>query len=99
MKGRVPVGAGLGNGLTTRTIGDASGSETHTLTIDEMPSHTHIVPNKVIKTGLDTADGLDATNNEIDNINTDDKPTSPTGGGQPHNNMQPFLVLNYIIRY
>lgn len=41
--GRVMGIAGSGSGLTPRAIGDVSGSETHTLTIDEMPAHNHAI--------------------------------------------------------
>lgn len=98
MRGRVPIGAGSGDGLTTRTLADIGGSETHTLTIDEMPSHTHNVSNTVQKTGDNTMGSSDQTANEIDNIHTITTTSTATGGGEPHNNMQPFIVLNYIIR-
>lgn len=41
MRGRNPVGAGTGSGLTARTLGTQAGSETHTLSVSEMPSHDH----------------------------------------------------------
>ena len=41
MQGRVPGGIGTGTGLTARILGDTTGTETHTLTIAEMPAHTH----------------------------------------------------------
>src|SRR3954447_6125965 len=41
LRGRVPVGAGTGAGLTARTLGAAGGEENHTLSAAEMPSHNH----------------------------------------------------------
>ncbi len=41
LQGRFPLGAGAGNGLTARTVGQNGGEESHTLTADEMPAHTH----------------------------------------------------------
>jgi len=41
LRGRVMVGAGTGAGLSARTLGQAFGQETHTLTVAEMPSHSH----------------------------------------------------------
>ncbi|ULY68609.1 hypothetical protein [Chlorella virus XW01] len=123
LRGRVIIGNGAGDGLTNRSIGQNGGSETHTLTINEIPSHTHTgttnssgahnhtVQNTVQKTGNNTPDGLDSTINEIDNIATTTTTTSTdgnhthtfttnsTGGGQAHNIVQPFTVLNYIIKY
>jgi microcystin-dependent protein len=41
LRGRSPIGAGAGVGLTARNLGERIGAETHSLTVDEMPSHTH----------------------------------------------------------
>lgn len=41
LRGRVPVGQGQGTGLTNRVIGQTLGTETVTLTVDQMPAHTH----------------------------------------------------------
>ncbi len=56
--GRVMGIAGLGSGLTARTIGDISGTETHTLTINEMPSHNHAITDPVhTHTGTTSVNG------------------------------------------
>lgn len=99
LKGRVVVGSGAEGGLTTRSLGDIGGSETHTLDIDEIPSHSHNVSNTVQITGSNTPGSLDNSANEIDNQNITSTTSSAVGGGQSHNNMQPFVVLNYIIKY
>jgi microcystin-dependent protein len=99
LSGRVIIGRGNGSGLSSRSIGDIGGSETHTLDIDEIPSHSHNVSNTVQITGSNTPDGLDDTSDEIDNKNITSTTSSTVGGGQSHNNMQPFVVLNYIIKY
>lgn len=99
MRGRVGIGASSSaiNGLSTaKTLATSSGEETHTLTIDEMPSHTHDVEN-VLEHNGDTypALGFDprALGREVS------KTTDAAGSGLAHNNMQPYLVLNYIIKY
>lgn len=107
MRGRVAVGAGSNPSLTSRSLGTTGGEETHTLTAGEMPSHTHTsnatggAVGLVRSTGNNTAgSGLDNTANEPDlyaqplalTINT-------AGSGQSHNNMQPFIVLQYLIKY
>lgn len=92
LRGRVPIGSGQGSGLTNRTLGGTGGSETHTLTVDEIPAHTHEYSQSI---GTSTAaSGSSYTVRDVYQTST----TTSTGGGQAHNNMQPYLVINYIIK-
>lgn len=106
LSGRVVVGQGTGAGLTARSMGSTGGAETHTLTTSEMPSHSHTSNATGGSLGLITADGLNTA------TDTDSSAVEPnlyaapvalsidsSGDGGAHNNMQPFTVLNYIIKY
>jgi microcystin-dependent protein len=106
LSGRVVVGQGSGSGLTSRSMGATGGAETHTLTTGEIPSHSHTSNATGGGLGLMTADGnntavgVDASAVEP-NLYTAPAALSinDAGGGGAHNNMQPFAVLNYIIRF
>lgn len=74
--------------LTNRTIGDAGGEETHALTNAEMPSHTHTVDGAANTGGAAGGGSLALSNNT----------TSAAGSDSPHNNMPPFVTVNYIIK-
>jgi microcystin-dependent protein len=98
LRGRVPIHVGQGF-----TQGQAAGQEFHTLTQSEMPMHTHIANANSgnATTPIPTGNLLGAGNNmyaQPTNLVTLD-PSSVTnvGGSQPHENRQPFLVLNYCI--
>lgn len=94
LRGRAPIGAGQGDGLTDRVIGAVDGEETHQLTVDEMPNHTHQYGAPHLQTygmGSFAERGVNPTSQEWYSV-------SDAGGDQPHNNMQPFLVVNYIIK-
>lgn len=93
IRGRVSIGAGQGSGLTNRTLAATGGAETHTLTIAEMPAHTHTYHAGQFGSGYGPVDG-----NSINEWSDIYPATSSTGGGGAHNNMQPFIVLNYIIK-
>lgn len=106
MQGRVAVGTGSGAGLTTRNLGNTGGAETHTLTTTEMPSHSHTSNTVGGSIGLITADGSNTagvTDSTAIEPNLYAAPQSltinSTGDGNPHNNMQPFIVLHYLIKY
>ncbi len=90
-RGRAVIGSGTGSGLTARTHGATGGAETHTLTITEMPSHAHSYG-----TFSFALAGSNAANIPVNAANGT---TAYTGGNGAHNNMQPWLALNYIIKY
>ena len=90
---RVPVGKG-----ENYELGDIGGEETHTLTIDEMPSHNHNVDARVSKGITGNPDYVIPKSNDwwiepLQHIGN----TDSIGGSQPHNNMPPYTIVNYII--
>lgn len=94
--GRTIIGEGTAQGLSTRTLRQQGGAETHTLTISEMPSHDHeFVGDSVVRGGW----GGRVTHNLAVGDQDDWETYSPsgtisnTGGGEPHNNMPPFIAL------
>jgi microcystin-dependent protein len=104
LRGRVPVHRGQGPGLTPRTQGEQSGSETVTLLSTQMPAHSHALrASTVAATGSTPAGALlGATSvNSYDNsaagVPMAAGAIGSTGGSQPHDNMAPTLALNYII--
>ena len=76
-------------------LGKTSGEKTHTLTVDEMPSHTHELIVDKQQGGVNAA--LQPTWGTAYS-STDSGSISNTGGDQPHNNLQPYLVTNFIIK-
>lgn len=107
LRGRAPIQPGAGPGLTNRQLGQKGGGETVTLTTGEIPSHSHTV-NASTERGSQTAPTghvLTEPKDSNDLIYTADAPNTTmsasmianTGGGGAHNNMQPFLGINFII--
>jgi len=93
LKGRVPVGVDSSQ-TEFDTLGETGGAKTHTLTVDEMPSHNHdIVESSSGSTGdYAVADGATAA------PNTDSAAVQDTGGDGAHNNLQPYIAINFIIK-
>jgi microcystin-dependent protein len=104
LAGRVAVHQGTGGSGTTYQIGQAGGVESVTLNTNQIPVHTH--PELATEAA---ADQLGALNNMPAEAvkrfyGTPGAPVAmnatnvlPVGGSQPHDNMQPYLVLNFII--
>lgn len=102
LRGRVSLHQGTGPGLTPRIIGAKSGEESVFLTENEIPPHNHLLNGQSAK----------ATGNELDKkvlasaeiyidppVNTElaSDSISFTGGGLAHNNVPPYLVINWCI--
>lgn len=89
LKGRVPVGLDAGQ-TEFDALAEAGGAKTHTLTEAEMPAHSHTIAYS------DQAVALTGGNTPLESGGS--TPTSTVGGGEAHNNLQPYLVLNYLIK-
>lgn len=105
-RGRVPMGDGNGPGLTPRNLGEKAGEENHTLLPSEMPMHNHSVNanstegNQNSPAGNFPADTklLDKEYSSAANGTTmNPQMVGLTGGNQPHNNMQPYSTITFII--
>lgn len=93
LRSRFAVGVGAGPSLTEREMADTGGEESHTLTTDEMPSHSHGVNYQVLPAQSGAGGGVfDAMYGAAISL-----PTQANGGGGAHNNMPPFLALNFFI--
>lgn len=100
LRGRVPVNQGQGPGLTPRTLGQVGGLEAVSLLAPNLPAHTHAA--MVSSQGAGRAGGTFLAASGITNGGPNDFVLSPTtvgatGNNVPHDNMQPYLVMNYII--
>lgn len=106
LQGRAPMHPGQGPGLSLHDLGEQGGTETVTLLESEIPSHRHTlraydadpadsnVPAPTASIGQSTGGRL---YQDSADVTLDPVALAPTGGGQPHNNMQPYLTLQFNI--
>lgn len=106
LRSRIPIHHGAGPGLSSRTIGETGGTESVTLTVQQIPAHTH-----ALLASLDPGAAITPTGGVLGagasvNIFRPSPPAatpmevasvSPAGGSQPHDNMHPFVCIHYII--
>jgi len=104
LRGRAPLGQGQGPGLTPYVMGEQTGSESVSLVSTQMPSHNHTLQTRNIAANHSNANGAmlavgkdkvyapppSATLMSLQSL-------SIAGTGAPHDNMQPFLAINFII--
>jgi len=104
LRGRVPLHQGTNNGVTF-TLAQAAGVESVTLTTQQIPIHTHpLLASTDFATQANPGGALTAQPS-VAALYFPTAPTqplapsllSPAGGSQPHENMQPFLCINFII--
>ena len=107
LQGRAPMHPGLGPGLTNRRLGQRGGTEIVTLAEEQMPAHNHLfqgdrgranstspLQKTVVRASSFLPYQQEVTNNLVSMA---DLALPKTGGSQYHNNMQPFLAINFII--
>ena len=107
LQGRTPMHPGRGPGLTPRNLGQRAGSETVTLSEAQIPQHNHslratMVPASTHTPGNTTTLARSARGNSYKSGATADSVLDtgallPAGCSQLHNNLQPYLALNFII--
>jgi microcystin-dependent protein len=107
MQGNAPMHPGQGPGLSLHDLGETGGSETVTLLESEMPAHSHGMmaasasATKSIPTGNSFARVSGATPYQPPAgaalAPMADTGVAPAGGDQPHNNLEPYLTLNFCI--
>ena len=105
-QGQAPMHPGQGPGLMLHDLGETGGTETVTLLESEIPSHSHTArgtTETTPKQSSPTQGTWGAPEREIPfrvpgaTVQMGDAAVAPAGGNQPHNNLQPYLTLNFCI--
>jgi microcystin-dependent protein len=97
LQGRAPIHAGNGNGLTYRDLGEIGGSETVTLDIAQIPPHNHSVSVNNANASTSTPSTSSSIAAPVDLNGDNANAFTVSGSGQAHNNLAPYLTMNYII--
>ncbi len=109
LRGRIPMHPGSGPGLTTRQLGQKLGTETHTMSVNEMPSHNHRVtvvdelvdanvPDEILIGDFGPSNAYKKEPFDTSKFNeAHDSFIKNTGGGKAFNLEQPSLCVNFII--
>ncbi|MFD2173436.1 phage tail protein [Rhodobacter lacus] len=105
MRGRIPLHQGTGPGLSLRRLGSKSGTETVTLTVNQLPSHDHnfiastaeaedVSPQEGV---LASVSGFNPYNTAIQSVSMHPGSIENAGGSQSHTNMMPSFCVSFII--
>jgi microcystin-dependent protein len=102
---RVPIHMGTGPDGTTYQIGEMAGTEQETLSVQQIPSHSHPLVASQAQAADQSPSGAVLAQSTVADMYILDAPDAtlaansvqPAGGSQPHENTQPFLCINFII--
>lgn len=108
LQSRFPVHSGLGPDGVTYTLGEAAGAEQVTLTVNQIPIHSHVPlghnaagtlsnPLDAVWSGAGTGEQIYSTPPTVPAGSLHVASVAATGGSQPHENMPPFLCISFII--
>jgi microcystin-dependent protein len=101
LRSRVPIHMGQGPGLSQYVLGQVAGDETVTLSTAQIPPHQHGVGATGTFTTKNPGGQVPAPGGAYgsppDETTMEANMVRPTGGGQPHTNIQPYLTLNFCI--
>lgn len=106
LRGRLPINIGQGPGLSNHLLGESSGVENVTLTVNQMPAHPHaFMGTSSNASAANPANAVVAAPSTIDlyrpatapNANLAANALGIAGGSQPHDNLQPYLCVSFII--
>jgi microcystin-dependent protein len=106
MRGRLPIHAGHGPGLSERRLGAKGGAENVTLTVNQLPSHTHPAQGTTVNATLPTPAGNHlGTNTVLEpfsateplDVNMASTAITNIGGSRSHDNLMPYLCVHFII--
>jgi len=110
LRGRIPIGQGTGTGLSSRTLGEAAGTESVTLLTNQCPPHSHVLYAATGPASSQSPEGAvtaQPANGLVFYAPSVTPPVAPvafdkdvigaSGGSQPHSNLMASQALNYII--
>jgi microcystin-dependent protein len=107
LRGRLPIHQGQGSGLSSRILGETGGVEAVTLTVTQIPAHSHpLLASNDLAAANTPAGSMPAVTNVAKKVYAAaasppapmaPASISPAGGSQPHTNFQPYLCVNFII--
>lgn len=104
LRGRAPIHNGQGSGLNSYVLGQKGGEENVTLTISQLPNHTHIATASTAPANTGAVGGTSWARPRVLLYSASAPSTpmssaalSPAGSNQAHQNLKPFLVLSYAI--
>jgi microcystin-dependent protein len=105
LQSRIPIHQGQGPGLTSRPLGEMAGVESVTLTTQQMTAHSHpMVASSNVGGSANPQGQVLAAGTNVQffraiapNVNMAANVVTAAGGSQPHENLMPYLGINYII--